>query len=119
MSAEVKKAEQAKGGDLTRTALAVTPVGVSVSDSLRSVWKQQHISQAQVETSRCSSQCQAARCLLIWRVDAAAAAEGGKPWSGAADPEMVWNPKRREEEVVIHDDEVWGLLFIDNHKTVF
>lgn len=35
--AEVKKAQQVKGGDLTRTALAVTPVGVSASDSLRSV----------------------------------------------------------------------------------
>lgn len=35
--AEVKKAQQVKGGDLTCTALAVTPVGVSASDSLRSI----------------------------------------------------------------------------------
>lgn len=35
--AEVKKAQRVKGGDLTCTASAVTPVGVSASDSLRSI----------------------------------------------------------------------------------
>lgn len=55
----------------------------------------QHISQPQVETSRWSSQCQAAWCRLIWR--AAAAAVRDKAQNDAADLDAVLNTTMRRK----------------------
>lgn len=72
----------------------------------------QHISQPQVETSRWSSQCQAAWCRLIWRATAAAAAVRDEAQNAAADLEALLNSTMRRKGKKKTKQEQWRSIFL-------
>lgn len=122
--AEVKKAAEVKGGDLTCTALAVTPVGVSVSDSLRSAgnnntlvkhrWRRAggvHSVRQHGASSFSEDTLLLLVVLLLQKRD--------EPGNDAADPQTVFNSTARRKGRSSHVHEVLGLIFIYNCHHVF